>query len=153
MRTAAIALCAGLLGFSFGAKQDPKESIMQADRDFDQATAGKGVEGWVSWFAADGMMIRGPGDILKGHAAIRQAMTPLFSKKENSLRWKPDMAEVSKSADLGYTSGASLFHGLNADGKLIERDGRYVTIWRKDARGTWKVALDIGSSGQPRPVN
>lgn len=66
---------------------------MQADRDFAVATAQRGPAGWVSFFAEDGAMVGGAGEIA-GHAA----------------------------------------------------HGRYLTVWRKQADGSWKVTADIGSN-------
>ena len=153
MRAVLLVLMAGLCGYLLGAKQTLKESLLQADRNFDQAAAARGAEGWGSFFAEDGMMVTGPGAPIQGRTAVREAMMPLFSKPENSLRWTPEIAVASKSGDLGYTIGTSRFRGLNPEGKRVERDGRYVTIWRKDPQGGWKVVVDIGANGPSRPVH
>ena len=31
-------------------------------------------------------------------------------------------------------------------GDTIVHEGHYVTIWRKDVDGTWRVAVDIGNT-------
>jgi uncharacterized protein (TIGR02246 family) len=135
------------------AQPDAREALMQADRDFDAVTAAKGADGWASFFAEDGRMYRANGEIVRGRAAIRALMAPLFGNPKNSLRWQPDSAEVAQSADLGYTTGTSKARVAGPDGKIAERDGKYVTIWRKQKDGSWKVALDIGVSGPPRTVD
>jgi ketosteroid isomerase-like protein len=124
---------------------------MEADRAFDKETAAKGVEGWVSFFAGNGRM-HGGGEIIQGHDAVRKAMAPLFAQPGNSLRWYPVTAEAARSGDLGYTTGESVRRVRAPDGKLMESHGRYVTIWRRQKDRSWKVELDIGSSGPPKPV-
>lgn len=121
--------------------KDYQTQLLNADRAFDRATAENGSAAWASFFAEDGRMIRGDGQIVAGRPAIRQLMAPLLDNRDNSLRWEPDFAESSKSGDLGYTTGKSKLHTKDGD-----REGRYVTIWRRDKSGQWKVALDIGVS-------
>ena len=36
------------------------------------------------------------------------------------------------------------------DGKVVKHYGKYVTIWKKQADGSWKVAMDTGNSS-PEP--
>jgi len=145
MKTVVVAILALASGYQLGARKDHRQAILDADRAFDARTAERGVEGWVSFFAEDGKMIRSTTEVVKGHAAIRELMGPLFADKNNSLRWEPEYGEAARSGDLGYTIGRSKFRGRNAEGKTVERDGRYVTIWRNTGSG-WKAALDIGSS-------
>ena len=134
------------------AQPNLKEQLMQADRDFDKLTAAKGVEGWVASFAEDGRMFGQDGNPVVGRPKIREMMAPTFSNPKNTLRWQPDYADAAASGDLGYTSGTSQRRVVADDGTVTERDGRYVTIWRKQKDGTWKVAADIGNSGPPRAV-
>jgi ketosteroid isomerase-like protein len=133
------------------AAADERETLLQADRDFDKVTAEKGVDGWVSFLAEDGLMFPAGGEIVSGRAAIREAMASAFQTPGFSLRWKPVGAEVSQSADLGYTFGTSVVKTTDPKGRPIERHGKYVTIWKKQADGTWKVALDIGNASPPPP--
>ncbi len=80
------------------------QSFSSADADFDRAVAEKGVDAWVAAFAEDGIMFRA-GEIVRGHAAIRELMAPTFSTPGFSLRWKPVHADIAASGDLGYTYG------------------------------------------------
>jgi len=119
-------------------------SLTAADREFARATAARGVEGWVANFAEDGVMLRA-GAIVRGHAAIEELMAPAFSDSSYSLSWEPEHGEVSASADLGYTVGRYESRRVGPDGSSLLGAGRYVTIWRRDSAGHWKVVLDIGS--------
>jgi len=123
------------------------ENLSAADRDFAGTTAARGVEGWVANFAEDGVMFQA-GAIVRGHAAIEDLMAPAFSDSSYSLWWEPEYAEVSNSADLGYTVGRYESRRVGADGVPLVGTGRYVTIWRRDSAGRWKVVLDIGSPGE-----
>lgn len=67
------------------------------------------------------------------------------------LTWQPVFAAMSRSADLGYTTGPAEFRKNKEDEKPFGF-GQYISIWRKQKDGTWKVALDVGH-GNPRPPN
>ena len=55
-----------------------------------------------------------------------------------SLTWQIEDAGISKSRDLGYTSGPWQ-QQISQEGKIIKSSGKYLTIWRKQKDGTWKV--------------
>ena len=129
---------------------DEREALMQADRDFDRATAETWAEGWVSYFAEDGQMFPAGAEIVSGRQALREAMAPAFGDPEFSLRWKPLGADVSRAGDLGYTYGTYVARGPGPQGGAVERHGKYVSIWKKQADGSWKIVADIGNSS-PAP--
>jgi len=150
VRLLAVVLVAALAGGLSLAKRkaDGPEALMKADMDFDRVTAEKGVDGWVSFFAADGMQLTPEGNI-KGHEAIRAYMGPAFARPGFSLRWKPTLADIAGSGDLGYTTGTYESRGTDAQGNPVVRTGRYVSIWKKQKDGGWKVVLDTGAPDAP----
>jgi ketosteroid isomerase-like protein len=82
----------------------------------------------------------------KGFDAVRSSFkgTPASA----TLTWKPSFASASAAGDLGYTWGRYEYRDRAADGRPVVETGTYVTIWRRQADGTWRVALD---GGQPDP--
>jgi quercetin dioxygenase-like cupin family protein len=76
--------------------------------------------------------------IVTGSAAIRKAYTEMSSAPGFSLSWVPTKAEVSASGDLGYTTGA---YEMTMSG--VSEKGKYVTAWKKQSDGAWKVTEDI----------
>ena len=138
----------GLLACSSPPAADPNV-IMEADRVFATDTANRGVDGWVEAFAEDGKLFGG-GQIIEGPGPIRAAMAAL-DDPDYSLTWEPVSAEVS--GDLGYTHGTYRREVLDPEGNPMVETGRYVTIWRQDPGGGWKVVVDIGSPAPPAREN
>ena len=66
-----------------------------------------------------------------------------------SLKWQPIFAAMSGSADLGYTTGPSEYRREKADETPFGY-GHFISIWKKQSDGTWKVALDVGIEN-PKP--
>ncbi|MGZ5002200.1 MAG: YybH family protein [Chthoniobacterales bacterium] len=61
-----------------------------------------------------------------------------------SLKWTPKFIWVSRSADLGYSSGPAEWRKAKEDPKPFGY-GQFITIWKKQKDGEWRVALDVGS--------
>ncbi len=64
-------------------------------------------------------------------------------EKGISLSWRPLFAAMSRSADLGYTTGPAEWRKEKDDKKPFGY-GQFITIWKKQKDGVWKVALDVG---------
>jgi len=122
-----------------------EDHLMALDREFDEATAARGIDGWVEYFAPDGKMLPAGGNVIQGHEAIRALMGPSFADPNFSLRWEPVYAEVSGSGDLGYTHGTFVVSHHDPDGNPVKSYGKYVSIWRKEADGSWKIVADLGT--------
>ncbi len=62
----------------------------------------------------------------------------------------PDRVEVAKSGDLGYVVGHFARTATNAKTHAVENNtGGYVTVYRKQADGGWKVVAVSVSPGPP----
>jgi len=140
MRRLALALILGLPLLA----ADHRQALLDADKAFDLATAERGLDGWMSFFAEDAR-INTPGGILEGQATLRKFYSGMFARKNFSIRWKPLYAEASQDGTLGYTLGAAEISSDDESGVRQKRSGRYLTVWRKLADGSWKAATDLGN--------
>lgn len=68
------------------------------------------------------------------------------------ITWQPVMAEIAGSSDLGYTLGNYQWHNTIATDKP-NTFGSFVTLWKKQADNSWKVAVDMGVSHDEIVVN
>jgi len=74
----------------------------------------------------------------------------LFTATAFAQQPATDQVEVSSSADLGYSIGDYERIGKDPSGNPSSATGSYVSIWRKQPDGRWKIVLDIGTPGSPR---
>lgn len=65
------------------------------------------------------------------------------------LKWEPNFALVSRSLDWGVTSGPTEFQKIGS----IKRYGQYVTVWRRDKKGNWRVDVraEVENYGKHTP--
>jgi ketosteroid isomerase-like protein len=125
-----------------------RQALLQADRAFAKATADRGVEGWLSFFADDGAQLAAKKGVVQGKENIRLLMTPLLTDASSRLEWQPTRAEVS--GDMGWTIGRARLLHRDADGAWrIAGRMQYLTVWRRQKDGSWRVILDIGNEDAP----
>ena len=56
-------------------------------------------------------------------------------------------------ADLGYTIGTYHMQLPDGDGNVVEIEGKYLSVWKRQPDGRWKIAVDMfNSNGPPVPV-
>lgn len=121
--------------------------LMQADRDFQQAYLARRGDGWADFYAADGVEadIDMAGPALHGQDAVRASARERFADTTRTLRWEPLAAGLWRDRTHGFTQGRWRSVVRAADGTETEQaTGHYLTIWRREADGRWKVILDTG---------
>ncbi len=143
-----LVLCSLVLTAGLCAAQSGAAPLLQADRDFNQAVAERGVEGWMSCMADDAVLLRAQPVV--GKDAIRKTMEPSFTTPGFKLTWVPTSGQLFKGGDLGYTTGRYEAQRKDASGKTVITHGTYLTVWKKQADGSWKVVWDGGSPDPQR---
>jgi ketosteroid isomerase-like protein len=138
-----------LLSATLCAAQAGPAALLQADRDFAQAAAQKGVEGWMAFMAENSVRLGNPPVV--GKPAIREAMAKTFARPGFKLKWAPTHGELFKGGDLGYTVGRYEMSRQNEKGESVITHGTYLTVWQKQEDGSWKVVWD-GGSQDPAPT-
>ncbi len=129
--------------------EDARLALFRADSLFAYETAERGADGWADHFRTDGVMFPSSGRV-DSQDAIRDFMAPALTPDGPSLEWTPTDAVVGAGGDLGYTLGRWMSRVPSAAGEdSIVASGNYVTIWRRDSTGTWRVAVDIGNRDRP----
>jgi len=104
----------------------------------------RGGAAFADWFAEDGVALGNGQPAKVGRVAI--AKSAAWSPKAYQLIWTPTDALMGPSGDMGYTWGHFEGHSKDANGNPVVTSGRYMTIWRKQPNGQWKVILDAGAN-------
>jgi ketosteroid isomerase-like protein len=136
-------ICTALLSTIAFATERDVSVLMQADRDFAKATAAKRLDGWMSFMAPNAVLLRA--EPLVGLDQIKAGMAKDFDSPGFQLTWEPTKAEFVGSGPVGYTVGRYEAKFTGDDGKPQTSHGSYMTTWRKQKDGSWKVVADIGS--------
>ena len=123
-------------------------ALLKTDSAFNKLSVEKGfVEAFLAYMADSAVLFPNGSNPISGRENIRKHFSE--GSAGDVLTWKPLKAEVASSIDLGYTYGTSAYRSTGKDGRLAIHYGKYVTVWRKQADGSWKFILDIGNSSPP----
>ncbi|NNM03734.1 MAG: DUF4440 domain-containing protein [Gemmatimonadetes bacterium] len=123
-----------------------KFELMREDRAFASSIRYQSFEAWSGYFAPDGSQIKtGIGEIRGPEAILRHLRDATASGAITGLTWGPNRAEVSHSGNLAYTVGEYSSSGFDADSVHSVVSGTYVSIWRRQDDGSWKVEMTLGS--------
>jgi ketosteroid isomerase-like protein len=120
-------------------------SLIAAEKAYAKLAGEKGFrEASISVFADDAVIFAP--SAVNGKKFWREA------KKDPVISWRPVFASISRSGELGYTTGPWESR-KSRDVEKPEAFGHFVTIWQKNKDGVWKVALDVGlNHPQPQEV-
>jgi ketosteroid isomerase-like protein len=142
-----LVLAAFTLGALANSQSDGSAALVKIENEFMKAAADHGSQGYLSYYADDAVEVPNGTAFLQGKENIAKTMG-FLDNPDNHLTWAPVGAGIAASGDLGYTYGTYEFRSKDKDGKPVVDHGKYTTIWKRQKDGSWKVALDMGNSGQ-----
>lgn len=126
----------------------PQQSFLfNLDAKFAKDTANGGGAAFAKWFAPDAVTLSNGKAPVIGQAAI--AASANWTPAQYQLTWMPDGARMSPDGDMGFTWGHYEGRSKDRDGTPMVTTGRYMTVWRKQPDGSWKVELDASNDAPP----
>jgi uncharacterized protein (TIGR02246 family) len=151
-----------IMGLTLACKQAPPPSapdtraadesaVREADAAWSKAAAAKDVEGYLSFYAEDAVSLPPNAPMLTGKESMRKDLSEAMASPGFALSWQASKVEASRGGDLAYSMGTYEGTMNDAKGKLVTERGKYVTVWKKQSDGTWKVVVDIYNSDLPTP--
>ena len=127
------------------AAAEAARAMVDSERQFYQTGQEKGTRAaFLAFLAGDGIVFR-PGPV-NGKEAWGKRPENGFE-----LIWEPTFAAIARSADFGYTTGPAKWRANKKEEKFLGY-GQFVSIWKKQKDGSWKVALDCGIEN-PEPTS
>jgi ketosteroid isomerase-like protein len=100
-------------------------------------------------YAPDAALMEPETPIMSG-PAVTKGLGEFLKDPNLDIHFEADKVGVAQSGDLAYTRGH--YHIVTTNpktGKAQTEDGSYVTVYRKQADGSWKAVEDIASPGAP----
>lgn len=125
---------ASLLALStFAQKSDgTTKSLVNAEKDFAKAVAKNGDKDAFLEYSLGSALVFRPNPVNVKTFYTNKA------NSENGVSWTPNLAKVSRSGDLGFTTGPYEVDGTD------KKYGQYLSIWKSE-NGKWKLAIDLGT--------
>ena len=127
-----------------------RQELMDADRAW--VDTRNDAAAFSANFTADAVFLPPNAPRVDGRGDIEEFVTNLLGLPGFSIIWEVTSAHVSDGADLGYTLGTYEMTLDDPDGNPMRMVGKYLTAWRKQADGEWRVTADMFNEDAPPPA-
>jgi ketosteroid isomerase-like protein len=101
-------------------------------------------------YSADASLMPSGMAPMRGTRAIGAGLTALVGDPNFHLDFTSDKVKVAQSGDIAYTRGTYTLHVSDpTTHKPLTDTGTYLTVYEKQADGSWKAVDDMTASGAP----
>ena len=133
-----------------GPVPNASETLEDVRRAIDQGNQ-QWAEGWAKGdaamvaaiFADDGVQLAGSGKIFKGRQQILERQKAAMQGADPGVKVTITTVNVWLDRDTAYETGKYKYE-YTEKGKPGTDEGRYVTIWKRQLDGSWKLFMDMG---------
>jgi ketosteroid isomerase-like protein len=116
---------------------DAVRAVVDAERKFYQLGQEQGTRAaFLAFLAEDGIVFQ-PGPVNGKEVWSKR------QEKGLDLIWEPTFAAIARSGDFGYDTGPAKWRANKKEPNFTGY-GHFISIWKKQKDGAWKVALDCG---------
>ena len=142
-------LAAALAACAHGPAPNPMNeatvSLAAAETAFAAHSVREGMRpAFLANFADDGVFVRAGGWLNSNAHLAKQPNPPIV------LAWRPAYVETAASGDLGLSTGPWKLTS-KASPSEPPAYGQFVSVWRREGAGPWRVAVDLGIA-HPEPL-
>jgi uncharacterized protein (TIGR02246 family) len=120
--------------------------------DYRAAASVGDAEALTRLFADDGVLVATDREVVRG----RQQLSSYFSSAFGAASSAPAITFTRTSAEnrngFGSETGRFEERVTGPDGGVTRVSGVYVTIYRRDLSGRWRIAIEIRSRGDQQPL-
>jgi ketosteroid isomerase-like protein len=111
--------------------------IAETDREFARMAQAGATAAFEKYVAPDGAILGSGPSIAYGP---RLAAAEFSTFAPGTIDWEPQIMDAAGSGDLGFAIGpVTIRETPGAEGRIV---GYYLTIWKRQADGTWRVIID-----------
>jgi ketosteroid isomerase-like protein len=113
------------------------DQVVATERAFAKTMADRDFKAFTGYLSDEAIFFSG-NNVEHGAAQIEAAWKPYFANSTAPFSWQPDNVQVLPSGKLALSTGP-----VYVQGKIV---GRFNSIWRLDARDTWRIVFDKGEA-------
>ena len=125
------------------------EALMQLSRDWSDLVATGDLDALMAGWAEDAVMMPPGMPAVEGKSAIRSYVEAAMQLPGFQISWEPLTVHVASSGDMAYMIERNVSTATDSLGNLVTTYGKVVTVWRKDADGSWKNVIDMWNETPP----
>jgi uncharacterized protein (TIGR02246 family) len=116
-------------------------AIRAAEADMAKAVAALDAAKATSFYTNDVVGMSADSPVIEGRENMQKYFES-WMKDKPEVSWASVKVEVARSGDLAYSWGKGKVSMKDKKGKVTETTDKYVSVWKKQADGSWKIAID-----------
>jgi uncharacterized protein (TIGR02246 family) len=126
-----------------------ESAIRSTDAQWLAAARARDAEKAASFWSDDATIVQPNAPVINGKQAIKNYVVAAFASPDFSINWTTDKVMVARSGELAYSTGSDQFTYRTPDNKLVIEHTNGIVVWKKQADGSWKAAIDIWNADAP----
>jgi ketosteroid isomerase-like protein len=115
------------------------------------ASSGQDIDRILSYWTDDARVYPPDMPVVSGKAALRGYVEGALAIPGFNITWSPADAVLSPDGRMACLLSTNAVTLPGATGELVTTRGRAVTVWRKEADGEWRCAVDIWNTAPAGP--
>lgn len=126
------------------------DDLAEIREQYRAATASRDAAALTDLFAEDGVLVASDQDVVRGRDKIGKYFAVAFEQATPEVT----LTCISSENRNGFGSETGRFEErmTSPEGTVTRVTGVYVTIYRRDTAGQWRVAIEIRSRGDQQPL-
>lgn len=126
-------------------------ALRAADSALQVAVEAKDAARTAAFYATDAQLLPVAEPVVSGRPAIEREWANVYGIPGFQNRARMTRLEIAESGDLAFTQGTYESAMRGADGKPTTEVGKWISVWRREADGQWRVVADIFNTDSPPP--
>lgn len=115
------------------------------------AVAARDPERTAGFYADNAVLTPVAEPIIEGGEAIREEWRHVFGIPGFTNTSRLVAVEPSRAGDLAYMRGVYQSPMLGPDGQQVIERGKWVSVWKRQADGEWRIVVEIFNTDAPPP--
>jgi ketosteroid isomerase-like protein len=121
-----------------------KARLLQRDAEWARvAREGRDIDRILSYWTDDAVVVPPALSTIVGKTALRRYVESSLKMPGFQITWSSADIVLSPDGNLAYMFSKNAVTVNGQDGTPMTMNGRAVTIWRREADGEWRCAVDI----------
>jgi ketosteroid isomerase-like protein len=132
----AVAVSVAVIGLAASDAGQAAAQVREAETAFAKTMADRDWQAFTAFISQEAVFF-GRQRVLRGREAVAAGWKPYFDAPQAPFSWAPEQVEVLESGTLALSSGPVFGPGG-------ERSGTFMSVWRLEADGRWRIVFDKG---------
>lgn len=127
------------------------DTLRALDIQLQNAITDGDLERIMSFYAEDAVLLPAAEPLIEGKEAIRDEWAHILTIPGFQNTSALAKLDISASGDLAYIVGSYKAVMMGEDGGTVQEPGKWVTIWKRQPTGGWRIVVDMYNTDVPPP--